>query len=250
MSAAATAHPGSVGAPEVSFLLVQSDTRFAAATGAWLRDQGNTVALEADGFRAFDAVSRGNFDVVVVDAQLVGMSGIELCRRLRLQSNVPLLVTTSRRDERECVGALEGGADEYLVKPLAPRELLAHARALLRRTRNGSTTHSDALIQVGALMVDAAAHSARMAGREVPLTSYEFALLKVLAERAGQVLGREELMQLARGSAEDAFDRSIDVHICRIRAKLGDTSRPQRVLRTVRGAGYVLVAPQAGAPRP
>jgi two-component system response regulator RstA len=241
MSVAASAQLGALGAPKVSFLLVQSDARFAAATGGWLREQGCRVALESDGFRAFDAVSSGNFDVVVVDAQLAGMSGIELCRRLRLQSSIPLLVTTSRRDERECVASLEGGADDYLVKPLAPRELLAYARALLRRTRNGHPAH-EALIQVGLLTVDAAAQSARMGENELPLTSYEFALLKVLAEHAGQVMGREELMQLARGSAEEAFDRSIDVHICRIRAKLGDTARPQRVLRTVRGAGYVLVA--------
>jgi DNA-binding response OmpR family regulator len=134
---------------------------------------------------------------------------------------------------------LELGADDYLAKPFSPRELLARIRAVVRRAKGRAGPARD-LVRVGALAVDPAARRVTLAGREIALTGHEFALLEALARRAGRVLSREQLMELAGGSAEDAFDRSIDVHVSRLRQKLGDDPKRPRLIKTVRGAGYVL----------
>jgi DNA-binding response OmpR family regulator len=137
---------------------------------------------------------------------------------------------------------LELGADDYLAKPFSPRELLARIRALLRRVR-GQAGPSHRAVEVGPLKLDPASHRAVLDGRELELTGYEFTLLRVFAERAGRVLSREQILDLAKGSAEESFDRSIDVHVSRLRQKLGDDARHPRWLKTVRGVGYLFAAP-------
>ncbi|HET9595078.1 MAG TPA: response regulator transcription factor, partial [Anaeromyxobacteraceae bacterium] len=176
--------------------------------------------------------------------QLPGMDGLSVCAELRRDRRtraVPVIMLTARGDVMDRIVGLELGADDYLPKPYSPRELLARMRAVVRRAR-GRAGPSLEVVRVGALTVDPAARRATYAGREVPLTGYEFALLKALAERAGRVLSREQLMEMAKGSAEESFDRSVDVHVSRLRQKLGDDPKRPRLIKTVRGAGYLLAA--------
>jgi two-component system, OmpR family, response regulator len=154
---------------------------------------------------------------------------------------VPVIVLTARGEEADRVMGLELGADDYLAKPFSPRELLARIRAVVRRAR-GRAGPARGAVRVGALVVDPGAMRATLDGRELALTAYEFALLEVLARRAGRVLSREQLMELAKGSADESFDRSIDVHVSRLRQKLGDDPKRPRLIKTVRGSGYVLAA--------
>jgi two-component system, OmpR family, response regulator len=220
-------------------LLIEDDLRLAALTGEYLEGHGVAVVHVADGRRGLSEALAGRFDVVLLDLMLPGKDGLEVCRELRARSDVPVIVLTARGEEADRVMGLELGADDYLAKPFSPRELLARIRAVVRRAKGKAGPARD-VVKVGGLVVDPAARSVSLDGREVPLTGYEFALLHALARRAGRVLAREQLMELAKGSADDAFDRSIDVHVSRLRQKLGDDPRHPRLIKTVRGAGYLL----------
>jgi two-component system response regulator RstA len=230
-------------APAIVVLLVEDDARLAALTAEYLKRHGVEVASASDGASALEQARRTRFDAVLLDLMLPGRSGLEVCRELRGRSDVPILMLTARGEEADRVLGLELGADDYLTKPFSPRELLARVQALVRRAR-GQAGPASRPIVVGELELDPGALRAVLAGNELALTAYEFQLLRALAERAGQVLSRERLLELARGSAEEAFDRSIDVHISRLRAKLGDDPKHPRWLKTVRGAGYQLAAPR------
>jgi DNA-binding response OmpR family regulator len=155
---------------------------------------------------------------------------------------VPIIIVSARGEEADRVLGLEMGADDYLIKPFSARELLARIRAQVRRARGQVGPTTPTLLRVGSLLLDPARLEASLDGRPVPLTAYEFALLRVLAERAGRILSREQLLDLAKGSAEESFDRSIDVHISRLRQKLSDDPKNPRLLKTIRGAGYMLTA--------
>jgi len=227
--------------PLISALLIEDDDRLARLTADYLQNHGITVARQSDGVRGFDAAIKSRFDVVLLDIMLPGKGGLEVCRELRERSDVPVILLTARDEEADRVLGLETGADDYLVKPFSPRELLARIQAVVRRAR-GKVGPVQKRVQVGALVVDPASHRATLEGRELPLTGYEFALLRVLAERAGRVLSREQLMEAAGGSSEESFDRSIDVHVSRLRQKLGDDSKRPRWLKTIRGVGYVFAA--------
>ncbi|BDG04503.1 response regulator transcription factor [Anaeromyxobacter oryzae] len=227
--------------PPVLALLVEDDRRLAALTKEYLEGHGVAVVHVADGPRGLAEAVGGKFDVVLLDLMLPGKDGLEVCRELRARSDVPIIVLTARGEEADRVMGLELGADDYLAKPYSPRELLARIRAVVRRAR-GRAGPARTAVRVGALVVDPAAMRATLDGEELPLTAYEFALLEALARRAGRVLSREQLMELAKGSAEEAFDRSIDVHVSRLRQKLGDDPKRPRLIKTVRGAGYVLAA--------
>jgi DNA-binding response OmpR family regulator len=220
-------------------LLVEDDLRLARLTREYLESHGVLVEHVADGRRGLEEASRGRFDAVLLDLMLPGKDGLEVCRELRARSDVPILVLTARGEEADRVLGLELGADDYLAKPFSPRELLARIRAVVRRAR-GRAGPSRATVQVGPLRLDPAARRATLDGEEIALTGYEFALLEALARRAGRVLSREQLMELAKGSAEDAFDRSVDVHVSRLRQKLGDDPKRPRLIKTVRGSGYLL----------
>jgi DNA-binding response OmpR family regulator len=229
-------------APAIVALLVEDDARLASLTAEYLRGHGVQVVVSGDGALALSEARRLRFDVVLLDLMLPGRSGLEVCRELRGNSDVPILILTARGEEADRVLGLELGADDYLTKPFSPRELLARVQAQVRRAR-GMAGPATRPVVVGDLQLDPAAHRATLGGKELPLTAYEFQLLHALAGRAGHVLSRERLLELVRGSAEEAFDRSIDVHISRLRAKLGDDPRRPRWLKTIRGAGYQLLAP-------
>ena len=225
--------------PAALVLLVEDDLRLAALTREYLESHGLAVIHVADGRRGLEEALSGRYDAVLLDLMLPGKDGLEVCRELRARSDVPIIVLTARGEEADRVMGLETGADDYLAKPFAPRELLARIRAVTRRAK-GRAGPAQGVVRVGSLRIDPAARTVELEGREVHLTGYEFALLEALARRAGRVLTREQLMELARGSAEDAFDRSIDVHVSRLRQKLGDDPRKPRLIKTVRGSGYVL----------
>jgi two-component system OmpR family response regulator len=225
--------------PTLTALLVEDDARLAALTAEYLSGHGVVVTCVADGQRGLDEALRHRYDVVLLDLMLPGKDGLEVCRELRARSDVPVIVLTARGEEADRVMGLELGADDYLAKPFSPRELVARIRAVVRRAR-GLAGPALKAVKVGRLAVDPAAHRASLGGKELLLTSYEFALLHALATRAGRVLTREQLIEMAGGSADETFDRSIDVHVSRLRHKLGDDPKHPRLLKTVRGAGYVL----------
>jgi DNA-binding response OmpR family regulator len=220
-------------------LLVEDDERLSRLVTEYLQSHGVVVTRAADGEAGLREALARRYDVVLLDLMLPGRDGMEVCRELRARTDVPVIMLTARGEEADRVMGLEGGADDYLAKPFSPRELLARIRAVLRRTRGQAGPASKA-IQVGGLHLDPAARRATLDGRELPLTGYEFTLLRVLAERSGRILSREQLLDLAKGNAEESFDRSIDVHISRLRQKLGDDAKHPRLLKTVRGAGYLL----------
>ena len=225
-------------------LLIEDDERLAELTREYLEKHGVITSWEARGDTGLAAALRDSYDLVLLDLMLPGKTGIEVCQRIREQSDVPLIMLTARGEEADRVLGLEIGADDYLAKPFSPRELLARIRALLRRSR-GRAGPKKSLLRCGPLSLDPGTYRAKLEGRDLGLTSYEFGLLQVLAERAGRVLSREQLMDLAKGNSEEAFDRSVDVHISRLRHKLGDDPRQPRFIRTIRGVGYQLII---GAP--
>lgn len=222
-------------------LLIEDDLRLAALVTEYLQRNGVTVAHRSDGRQGYDEAVRTRYDVVLLDLMLPGRDGLSICRDLRARSDVPIVMLTARGEETDRVLGLEMGADDYLPKPFSPRELLARIRALVRRAR-GQAGPPTEVVRVGRLVLDPAGRRATWDGAAVELTGYEFDLLRVLAERAGRVLSREQLMELARGSQDEAFDRSIDVHVSRLRQKLGDDARSPRLIKTIRGAGYLYVS--------
>lgn len=220
-------------------LFVEDDERLAALTTRYLESYGHRITWIADGRDGLAEALKGQHDVVILDLMLPRLSGLEVCRELRQRASVPVIMLTALGEEADRVLGLETGADDYLAKPFSSRELLARLRALVRRAR-GATGPPGEVVRVGALEVSPRDYAARLEGRPLKLTTAEFVLLRVLAERAGHVLTREQLLDLTKGSADEAFDRSIDAHISRLRHKLGDDPRHPRLLKTIRGAGYML----------
>jgi DNA-binding response OmpR family regulator len=230
-------------APPLRVLLVEDDHKIATLTREYLETYGLAVDWVADGDAALRSAERPDYDVVVLDLMLPGTDGFEVCRSIRRRSHVPIIVVTARVEVADRVLGLELGADDYVTKPFSARELLARIHALVRRARGRAGPRAS--LSVGSLTLDLQSCTAALAGRELTLTSYEFALLRVLAEHAGRVLSRERLLDLAKGGADDVFDRSIDVRISRLRHKLGDDPRQPKLLKTIRGSGYML----AGEPK-
>ena len=230
----------------ISVVYIEDDQRLAQLTARYLESHGLQVQIAGDARDGIARVLRDRPDVVLLDLMLPGTDGLQACRELRSRVDTPIIMVTARDDEIDRVLGLEGGADDYIAKPFSSRELLARIRAQARRAR-GRAGPPAVVIRVGTLTLDVAARSAELDGKELVLTSYEFTLLRVLAERAGRVLSREQLIDLVRGSADDAFDRSIDVHVSHLRQKLGDDSRNPKMLKTVRGAGYMLAGDRGAA---
>jgi two-component system phosphate regulon response regulator OmpR len=206
--------------------------------GEYLGGFGFHVEMRPDAGSGLALLRRERFDALLLDVMLPDLDGFEVCRRVRAASDVPILMLTARGDETDRVVGLELGADDYLPKPFSPRELLARLRAILRRRGSADLERAPSL-RFGRLEIDRAARRVRLAGEERHLTSHQFALLLALAESAGRVLSRDALMERVRGESLEAFDRSIDVHVSRIRAAIEDDPRHPRRILTIRGAGYV-----------
>jgi len=223
-------------------LLIEDDPRLAGLVTEYLGEAGFVVSTAATGRDGLDRIGREPYDAVVLDLMLPDIDGLEVCRRLRASpSEVPVLMLTARGDTMDRVVGLEIGADDYMPKPFEPRELLARLRAILRR--RPSARGSDVL-RFGRLEIDRGARAVRVDGTERSLTSHQFTLLAALAEKAGRVLSRDALMDLVKGEMLEAFDRSIDVHVSRIRAAIEDDPKKPRRILTVRGAGYVFARQQ------
>jgi DNA-binding response OmpR family regulator len=222
-------------------LMIDDDNRLAGMVSDYLGGAGFRVTIAATAREGEALLKREAFDAVILDLMLPDADGLDFCRRLRGTTDVPILMLTARGEPMDRVVGLEVGADDYLAKPFEPRELQARLRAILRR--KGSTTKAETL-RFGRLEIDKGARLVRIDGEERTITSYQFALLLALAERAGRVLSRDALMDLMKGEPLEAFDRSIDVHISRTRAAIEDDPRKPRRIITVRGAGYVFAKAQ------
>jgi two-component system, OmpR family, phosphate regulon response regulator OmpR len=236
-------------------LMIEDDSRLAAMVGEYLEQNGFRVSREADGqsglahLRSSSEGTDSGIDLVILDLMLPDIDGLEVCRSIRAlagsKGQTPVLMLTAKGDPMDRIIGLEIGADDYLPKPFEPRELLARIRAILRRKSEPTpATGNQKELHFGTLAIDRDARTVSVAGIACDLTSYQFDLLVALAERAGRVLTRDQIMEAVRGRELEAFDRSIDVHMGRIRAAIEvDAKTPKRIL-TVRGVGYVFARHQ------
>jgi len=222
-------------------LLIEDDKRLAEMVRNYLGAFGFAVTAVHSGSAGISLYRRESFDALILDLMLPDMDGLEVCRRIRADTQARILMLTARGDAMDRVIGLEMGADDYLPKPFEPRELLARLRSILRRAKGDSKPD---VLRFGRLDIDAGAREARLDGESRALTSYQFALLLGLAQHAGRVMSREALMEIVKNERLEAFDRSIDVHISRIRAAIEDDPKHPRRIITVRGAGYVFAKSQ------
>jgi DNA-binding response OmpR family regulator len=221
-------------------LLIEDDVRLAGMVAEYLGEAGYRVTHVALGRAGLERLAKDPHDAVLLDLSLPDIDGLDVCRQLRERFDVPVLMLTARGEPADRVVGLELGADDYLPKPFEPRELLARLRASLRRGRSAGT----ALLRFGRLEIDRDARAVRVDGAQKKVTAYQFALLAALAENAGRVLSREALMDLLKGTPLDAFDRSIDVHVSRLRQVIEDDAKKPKRIITVRGGGYVFARAQ------
>jgi DNA-binding response OmpR family regulator len=222
-------------------LLIEDDSRLAEMVRDYLDGAGFRATRAATGAAGLALQAREPFDAIVLDLMLPDMDGLDICRQIRARSATPILMLTARGDAMDRVVGLEMGADDYLPKPFEPRELLARLKAILRRSK--APRGSDVL-RFGRIEIDRDAREVRLDGEARPLTSHQFALLTALAEHAGRVMSRDALMDIVKATPLEAFDRSIDVHISRIRAAIEDDPKQPRRVITVRGVGYVFAKAQ------
>ena len=233
-----------------NLLMIEDDARLANMVAEYLGQSGFVVGHAPDaqtGLAQLQNPAVALPELVILDLMLPDMDGLEVCRRIRAlpsaAAQVPVLMLTAKGDPMDRIVGLEMGADDYLPKPFEPRELLARIRAVLRRRTSGTEPVTKQL-RFGSMEIDCDARTVTVAGKTCELTSYQFDLLLALAERAGRVLTRDQIMEAVRGRELDAFDRSIDVHMGRIRAAIEvDAKNPKRIL-TVRGVGYVFARQQ------
>ncbi|MEJ7931542.1 response regulator transcription factor [Ramlibacter sp. AN1015] len=232
-------------------LMIEDDARLAQMVGEYLEQSGFSLTHALDGKAGLALLepppAGGLPALVILDLMLPDMDGLEVCRRLRAlpsdAARLPVLMLTAKGDPMDRIIGLEMGADDYLPKPFEPRELLARIRAVLRRRGEGQAPAAR-ILRFGSLEIDRDARTVTLGGRPCEITSYQFDLLAALAERAGRVLTRDQIMEAVRGRELEAFDRSIDVHMGRIRAAIEDDAKNPRRILTVRGVGYVFAKQQ------
>jgi two-component system, OmpR family, phosphate regulon response regulator OmpR len=222
-------------------LLIEDDPRLAEMVKTYLDGAGFHVTVASRGAAGLALEGRETFDAIVLDLMLPDMDGLDVCRQIRQRAATPILMLTARGEPVDRIVGLELGADDYLAKPFEPRELSARLKAILRRTKG---IERPDVLRCGRLEIDYGARQVRLDGEVRPLTSHQFELLLILARHPGRVMSREALMDLAKNERLEAFDRSVDVHVSRIRAAIeDDPAKPRRVI-TVRGAGYVFAKHQ------
>ena len=230
-----------------SLLIIDDDVRLSQMLVDYLGAVGYQISCAPTGKVGLQLAKQQNWSLIILDLMLPDADGLDLCRELRSHSQtaaIPILMLTARGDATDRIIGLELGADDYLPKPFEPRELKARIKAILRR---GLRTQAHLpTLQFGRLEIDREARDIRLDGHSREVTSYQFDLLVAMAERAGRVLSREQLMDLVKGEALEAFDRSIDVHISRLRAAIEDNPKQPRRIITLRGAGYIFARSQDG----
>ena len=219
-------------------LLIDDDARLSELLVSYLGDHDVAIEAARDGASGLDALARGTYDLVLLDVMMPGMDGLEVLRRIRQKSVIPVIMLTARGDEADKVVGLELGADDYVPKPFSPRELLARIRAVLRRTQPEVTSER---LSVAGVEVDVGARTAKVAGEAIELTGLELDILVALMRRAGRVVPREALLSEAGRDDVVVSERTVDVHISHLRKKIGDDPRAPSRIRTVRGVGYVFV---------
>jgi two-component system alkaline phosphatase synthesis response regulator PhoP len=219
-------------------LVVDDDPKTVSLVKLYLENDGHKVLCAYDGVEALRLAREERPHLVVLDLMLPGLNGLQVCRTLRAESDVPLIMLTAKTTEGDKLTGLELGADDYVTKPFSPRELAARIKAVLRRTASESLERGPAQVTQGDIEIDFQRYTVIVAGRPVDLTPTEFRLLGTLVREAGQVLSREQLIERVLGFDFDGFDRTIDVHILNLRRKLGDDPSHPRYIKTVYGAGY------------
>ena len=227
-------------------LVIDDDVELCSLVGEYLASEGFQVEAAYDGERGLERALKGEYILVVLDVMLPGINGFEVLRRIRSASRIPVLLLTARGEDVDRIVGLEIGADDYLPKPFNPRELVARIRAVLRRTKEGKSAGASVpeILKVGDIELDPATRTVRQEGKPVDLTSVEFSLLEVLLREAGRVVTRERLASAVLARKFSPFDRSIDMHVSKVRRKLGDTEGGTEHIKTVRGAGYIFARPR------
>ena len=222
-------------------LVVDDDAQLRLMICELLRSEGMLADQAEDGRRALSSFSTQDYDLVVLDIMMPVMDGLQVLDQIRTSSSVPVLMLTARGDDEDRIAGFEHGADDYLAKPFNPRELLLRVKAILKRGRDpgGST---DVVLKVGPLVFETLKHQATLGGERLKLTGAELRILEALMRSPGKVISREHLTKFALGRALTAYDRSLDTHVSHLRSKLGKDETGQSPIRSMRGAGYVLVA--------
>ncbi len=229
-----------------SVLMIEDDENLSSMLAEYLREFGFELVACPNASEGLAELEKARYSALILDVMLPDLDGFEVCRRVRSDSahwGLPILMLTARGDETDRIVGLELGADDYLPKPFNPRELLSRLRAIMRR-HGPSESERASTLRFGALAIDRAARVVRLSGKELNFTSHQFELLLALAQSAGRVLSRDQLMERIAGESLEAFGRSIDVHISRIRAAIEDDPKHPRRIITVRGAGYVFARSQ------
>jgi DNA-binding response OmpR family regulator len=227
-------------------LIIDDDVELCSLVGEYLESEGFEIQAVHDGENGLARAAQGGYLLVVLDVMLPGINGFEVLRRLRATSRIPVLLLTARGEDVDRIVGLEIGADDYLPKPFNPRELVARIRAILRRTKEGKATTPPLpeVLRVGDVELDPATRIVRHGGKQVEFTSVEFNLLEALLRDAGRVVTRERLATLVLSRKFSPFDRSIDMHVSKVRKKLGDTDGGNEYIKTVRGVGYIFALPR------
>jgi two-component system, OmpR family, response regulator len=225
-------------------LVVDDDAEIRGLLGDYLRKNGYRATVVADGKAMWTALSRSKVDLIVLDLMLPGEDGLSLCRRLRAESDTPVIMLTARGEETDRIVGLEMGADDYLAKPFSPRELIARIKSVLRRARrlpNNLRDEDARAIRFAGWRLDTVArHLVSAEGVVTALSGAEYQLLRILLGHPNHVLTRDQIMVLAKGRENEPFDRAIDLQVSRLRHRLGDDPADPQIIKTVRGQGYVL----------
>jgi two-component system response regulator CpxR len=236
--------------PVERILVIDDDVELCSLVSEYLGPEGFQVEAVHDGDRGLERALAGDHLLVVLDVMLPGSNGFEVLRRIRQTSRIPVLLLTARGEDVDRIVGLELGADDYLPKPFNPRELVARIRAILRRTQSVASkgeqgAHLPEIVRVGDIELDPATRTVLQGDKPVEMTSVEFNLLHILLQQAGRVVSRDHLADAVLGRRFSPFDRSIDMHVSKVRRKLGDSENGSEHIKTVRGVGYIFVHPRS-----